>query len=75
MQAYDENGDFRNYEEYEKKAVCGKCHKTYLQEIVEQVPGFREVEDDVCPYCGYVNGRSGDVEFFNYDLEDNNYVK
>ena len=70
MFSYDENGNLRYYEEDQQKVVCGKCHKTYLQETVEQVAGFREVDDDVCPYCGHVNGRSGDVEFFNHKLED-----
>ena len=70
MLSYDENGNLRDYEEDKQKVVCGKCHKTYLQETVEQVAGFREVDDDVCPYCGYVNDRSGEVEFFNHKLED-----
>ena len=70
MLSYDENGNLRYYEEDQQKVVCGKCHKTYLQEAEEQVAGFREVDDDVCPYCGYINRRSGDVEFFNHKLED-----
>lgn len=68
MLSYDENGNLRDYEEDQQKAICGKCHKTYLQETVEQVAGFREVEDDVYPYCRYVNGHSGEVEFFNHKL-------
>ena len=46
MFSYDENGNLRDYEEDKQKVVCGKCHKTYLQETVEQVAGFREVDDD-----------------------------
>lgn len=75
MLSYDENGNFRDYEEYEQKVVCGQCHKTYLQETIEQVAGFREVDDDVCPYCGYINARSGAVEFFNHELGDNDYAE
>lgn len=71
MLSYDENGNLRDYEGSHKKVVCGKCHKTYLQETEEQVAGFREVDNDVCPYCGHINDRSGNVEFFNHKLEDN----
>ena len=46
MLSYDENGNLRDYEEDQQKVVCGKCHKTYLQETEEQVAGFREVDDD-----------------------------
>lgn len=65
MISYDENGNLKDFEEDEQKVTCKKCHKQYLQETIEQVPGFREVEKDVCPYCGYVNGRSGDVDYIN----------
>ncbi|MCT0192534.1 hypothetical protein EFM10_05050 [Lactobacillus helveticus] len=68
MLRYDENGNLRDYEEDQQKVVCEKCHKTYLQETVEQVAGFREVDDDVCPYCGHVNRLSGEVEFFSHKL-------
>lgn len=70
MLSYDENGNLSEFEEDQQKVVCGKCHKTYLQETEEQVPGFREVDDDVCPYCGHVNGSSGEVEYFNHKLNE-----
>lgn len=48
MLSYDENGNLRDYEEDQQKVVCGKYHKAYLQETVEQVAGFREVEYGNC---------------------------
>lgn len=66
--AYDENGILREFGEYENIVVCGHCKKMYYQRTEEQVPGFRDVDDDICPYCKESNGRSGDVEFFNRSL-------
>lgn len=37
----------------------------YYQHTTEQVAGFRDVDDDICPYCKKSNGKSGDVEFYN----------
>ena len=68
--AYNENGDLAKFEIDEGKVKCGHCGKIYYQERHEQVPGFREVDDDICPYCHESNGRSGDWEFFNRKIED-----
>lgn len=50
--------------------TCKKCGLKYQQNTEEQVPGFREVDRDICPYCGHENGRSGDVEYFNKPLPE-----
>ncbi len=53
---------------------CSFCGKKYLQEKYEQTPGFRDKEDDICPYCGKVNGTSMEYEFSNSKIsneEDN----
>lgn len=68
MLAYDENGIMREFEENDDIVVCTHCKKPYYQHTIEQVPGFRDVDDDICPYCKESNGRSGDVEFFNRAL-------
>ena len=70
MLAYDENGDLREFGECENIVVCNHCKKPYRQRTEEQVPGFRDVDDDICPYCHESNGRSGDVEFYNEPLSD-----
>ena len=70
MKAYDENGNLREFEECENILVCNHCKKPYRQRTEEQVPGFRDVDDDICPYCHESNGRSGDVEFYNEPLSD-----
>ena len=44
--AYNENGDLAKFEIDEGKVKCGHCGKIYYQERYEQVPGFREVDDD-----------------------------
>ena len=51
MMAYDENGDLREFGEYDDIVICKYCKKMYHRHIEEQVPGFREADDDICPYC------------------------
>ncbi len=50
MLAYDENGKMREFQEYEHIVICKYCKKSYRQYVEEQVPGFREIDDDICPY-------------------------
>ncbi len=49
---------------------CEACGKTYEQVTFEQVPGFRDREEDACPYCGNVRRTSWDVDFVNTKKED-----
>lgn len=65
MQQYNENGDLSGFTvEYGIK-LCSKCHRKYKQRTEEQVPGFRDRDYDICPYCGSENGTSMQVEFYN----------
>ncbi len=70
MLAYDENGIMIEFYEQEGIVKCSHCNRLYKQRTEEQIPGFREVDDDICPYCNKSNGRSGDIEFYNYPLTD-----
>ena len=63
--AYNENGEYQEYETYERKIKCTHCGREYNQWVEEQVPGNRDVCSDICPYCGKENGRSGDEEYHN----------
>ena len=38
------------------------------EEVIPQEEGFREKDEDVCPYCHKSNGASMEREFFNYKL-------
>lgn len=49
---------------------CPHCNKTYIQEVEEQIPGFREMDYDICPYCNAENGRSMSEEYYNSKVED-----
>ena len=66
---YNENGNLQEYESWSKVAKCSKCGKSYVQNYEEQVPGFRDRSEDICPYCGSVNGSSMEVEYTNYPIE------
>lgn len=44
---------------------CKHCGQTYRQTVVDQVPGFRDMDEDTCPYCHSVNGQSMSVEYIN----------
>ena len=70
MLAYDENGVLREFDEYKHIVVCRHCTRPYRQHTEDQVPGFREIDHDICPYCHNSNGSSGDVEFYNAALSD-----
>lgn len=70
MLAYNENGMLQNYPEEHHIVECKSCQKRYHQSITDQVPGFRDRDYDVCPYCGYTNGSSMDVEYSNRPIEE-----
>ena len=50
------------------KERCNKCGKVYIQIRYDQASGFRQLEEDVCPYCGNVNHKSMSTDFVNYPL-------
>ena len=75
MLAIDEKGRLSEFETASNIVVCGKCHRLYRQTRTEQIPGFREREEDVCPYCDYENGSSMNYDFYNYALSDEEYKK
>ena len=75
MLAIDENGKLKEYEAVSNLVVCEHCHKLYRQTRTEQIPGFREKEEDNCQYCAYKNGSSMSYEYFNYSLSDDEYKK
>jgi hypothetical protein len=54
---------------YEIDVKCKACGKIYHQRIEDQVPGFRLMDEDICPYCKNVNGKSMSVEYENSKLE------
>lgn len=58
-------------EEIERDVKCQNCGKIYSQIEKEQVPGFRDLEYDTCPYCNTVNGRSMTYEYLNSKKEEN----
>lgn len=70
MLAYNENNKLTEYEEAHSLAVCESCHKVYRRTVNEQIPGFREREYDICPYCGNDNGSSMNYEYYNSMLTE-----
>ena len=69
MLAYNENGELAEYDVSFGITECPKCHKKYKQTIEEQVPGFRDMSYDICPYCGSENNRSMEVDYNNSKIE------
>ncbi len=69
MLAYNENGELAEYEVSYGTTECPKCHKKYKQTTEEQVPGFRDMSYDICPYCGAENGKSMEVDYMNRKIE------
>ena len=58
MLAYSEEGKLEEYEDVNGYTICSFCLKIYRQTLNEQLSGFREREEDICPYCDYVNDSS-----------------
>lgn len=56
---------------------CKKCNKTYKCSKTEQQPGFRDMEEERCPYCGEINDRSMEYDYFCHQLSetDKKYLK
>lgn len=48
--------------------TCPHCHSKYRQETESQLPGFRDRDYNICPYCHKENGSSMSVEYHNYPL-------
>ena len=66
---YNGDGDLEYFRESSNIVTCPKCNKKYKQFTEDQVPGFRDKSEDICPYCRNVNGTSMDVEYSNYKLD------
>ncbi len=50
---------------------CKKCNKTYFCSRTEQIPGFRDMEEERCPYCGEINAKSMTYDYFCRQLSEN----
>ncbi len=50
------------------KVQCPHCRKIYIQDTETQVPGFRDKDYDICPYCKEINGFSMELEYHNYKM-------
>lgn len=48
---------------------CKECKQKFKVYETEQVPGFRDIEFLICPYCGKVLRESMEYEFITERLE------
>ncbi len=51
---------------------CPHCEKEFEVTEIPQVAGFRDTEFEICPYCGSVNRKSMEVEFFTRKIDEKN---
>ncbi len=66
--AFNENGDYQEYDCSTSKVTCNYCGKEYRQTVEEQIPGFRDKSYDICPYCKQENGSSMEVDYYNQKI-------
>ena len=56
-----------------EKRICPNCKNLYECYEEEQVVGARQKDEEVCPYCGYIIGKSMEYEFktrrIQYDMQ------
>lgn len=50
--------------------TCPKCGKQFRVYEVEQIPGFRDTEEMICPYCKHVCRTSLEYEFMTQKMEE-----
>lgn len=49
---------------YKYKTKCPECGKEFIVTEFDQIPGFRDKEELICPYCHKVLRTSMEVEFY-----------
>lgn len=56
MAAYYGNGCVipETIETVRSKKICPNCNKKFKCTAVEQIAGFRDMSDCICPYCRHV---------------------
>jgi len=71
MGFFNEDGDWedRELETYEEIVTCSHCGKKYRQVSEEQIAGFRDRSEDICPYCHESNGSSMSWDYYNRPIE------
>ena len=57
-------------ENFNYVVLCPKCGKKFRVYETEQIPGFRDTEYMICPYCGEIVRESMEYEFTTYKMED-----
>ena len=50
--------------------VCPKCKKKFRVYESNQIPGFRDTEYMICPYCGETVRASMEYEYTTEKMED-----
>lgn len=70
MLAYDEHNRLVEFKKKNGYVACSWCSRVYRQRIEEQIPGFRDREYDICPYCGKENGSSMSYDYINLQITD-----
>ena len=48
---------------------CPHCGKEFLVTEYEQIPGFRDIEEETCPYCNKTVRTSMEYEFTTERIE------
>lgn len=64
----DEDCMYTELDAYEQTVNCNYCGKPYRQMLKEQVAGFRDKSEDICPHCHRCNGTSMSWDYRNYSL-------
>lgn len=71
------NDHFNDIPLEEKIKKCKNCGEYYRCEETEQIGGCKEMDEEICPHCKNINGRSMEWEYSCYKLtrEEKEYLK
>lgn len=57
-------------EDFNYVSQCPKCEKKFRVYETDQIPGFRDTEYMICPYCGEIVKASMEHEYTTEKMED-----
>lgn len=62
--------DYLDFDCYEYEEICPSCGRKFLTVQTEQIPGFRDLCDETCPYCKHTLRESMTYEFSTFKIDN-----
>lgn len=63
--------DYMVEDSFEYEDTCPECGKKFKCLEIEQMPGFRDRYEKICPHCHCVIRSSMEYEYFTFKIAEN----